>query len=272
MVKKIALSQGRYALVDESDFIEINKYKWHFAGGYARRNIKLANGKRRMEFMHRVIANTSSEKFTDHIDGDTLNNQKCNLRNVEKAQNAMNARKKADASSKYKGVSFFKREKDKVGKWTSKIQVNKNTILLGYFKSEIEAALAYNQAAIKNFGEYAVLNEVEKVELHEYQQLASRTMPKDKWFQNNISNYSMGLSGESGELVDQLKKVIHHDHPLDVEDVKKEMGDVLWYLSALATTLNIDLNEVAQMNIEKLRKRYPEGFSSVDSIRRVDVK
>lgn len=104
-----------------------------------------------------------------------------------------------------------------------------------------------------------------------YQAESKRTMKEGRTLQENVSDYSMGLAGEAGEVIDYLKKVLHHDHDLDVEEIKKELGDLLWYMSALATTFDINMNQVAQMNIDKLKKRYPVGFSAADSVKRVDV-
>lgn len=103
--------------------------------------------------------------------------------------------------------------------------------------------------------------------LNEYQTLSRRTLPKDGYF-NNLSNYGMGISGESGEVTDELKKFLYHGHKLDIEKVKGELGGVLHYLAGIATMLEIDLSDVAQSNINKLRNRYPSGFNSEDSINR----
>lgn len=268
-VKKIELTQGNYAMVDKDDYDKINQFNWHYALGYARRNIRLDSGERRTEFMHRVIANTPDDKYTDHINGNTLDNRKMNLRHVEQYQNARNARKRNDAASNYKGVNRHKRKQDLIGKWKAGIQVDKKRVFLGYYESEIEAALAYNEAAKKYFKEYAVLNEVEFMNMYEYQKKASRTVPSEKWFNTKIANFSMGLVGEAGEVIDHLKKVIYHNHELDREEIEKELGDVLWYLTALATTMNMDLNEIAKKNIDKLKARYPNGFSEEDSKNRV---
>jgi NTP pyrophosphatase (non-canonical NTP hydrolase) len=78
----------------------------------------------------------------------------------------------------------------------------------------------------------------------------------------------MGLAGEAGEVVDVLKKHLHHNHPLDVAKVTKELGDVLWYCAALASALEVDLGAVAQANIDKLRARYPDGFDPARSQQR----
>lgn len=268
-MKKIELSQGKFVIVDDDDFEKLSKYKWYYALGYARRNIKLPNGKRKVIFMHRVIANTPDDMVCDHINGNTLDNRKCNLRNIPKDKNTWNARKKAPARSKYKGVHYHKRDKDKIGKWKARIQVNNRSINLGYFRSEIQAALAYNEAAKKYFGEYAVLNEVELMNFTEYQSMAERTIPKEKWFNTKVSNFCMGLAGETGEIVDYLKKVIYHGHELDIDKVEEELGDLLWYLSSLASTMNLDLDTISRKNIEKLKKRYPNGFNEEDSKNRV---
>lgn len=267
-MKEIRLTQGKVAIVDDEDFERLSEINWHFAGGYARRNKRLENGKRRMEFMHRIIAETPDGMFTDHINGNALDNRKCNLRNVSKAENAKNARKKAKASSKYKGVAFFKRDKDVIGKWVARIQVNGQVMRLGYFQSEIHAALAYNEAAKKYHGDYASLNEVEKMDINEYQQKASRTIPEEKWFNTKLANFSMGLAGETGEVIDHFKKHLYHGHELNLEEVKKELGDVLWYVSSIATILNVDMSEIALKNIKKLENRYPEGFCEKASVER----
>jgi NTP pyrophosphatase (non-canonical NTP hydrolase) len=77
---------------------------------------------------------------------------------------------------------------------------------------------------------------------------------------DRLLNGLLGLSGESGELLDLLKKHLFHDHPLDREKARRELGDVLWYASEVASALDMDLGLVAAANIQKLRDRYPDGF------------
>lgn len=107
------------------------------------------------------------------------------------------------------------------------------------------------------------------MEMNIYQQLANRTAPAGN--QRSIAtNLAMGLAGEAGEVVDYLKKVLFHAHDFDRENLVKELGDLMWYASQLALVYDIELNEVAEKNIEKLKKRYPAGFSTTDSINRVE--
>ena len=82
----------------------------------------------------------------------------------------------------------------------------------------------------------------------------------------------MGTNGEAGEVEDEIKKFAFQGHELNREKVAKELGDVMWYISQLARVLGYTLEEIAQMNVEKLIKRYPSGFKSEDSLKRVDVK
>ena len=93
-------------------------------------------------------------KFIDHIDNDPLNNNIENLRETTRSQNLMNQKPRKNKSSKYKGVSWYKRDKI----WQAQIKINKKQIHLGRFKLEKDAALAYNKAAIELFGEFACLN------------------------------------------------------------------------------------------------------------------
>jgi NTP pyrophosphatase (non-canonical NTP hydrolase) len=81
---------------------------------------------------------------------------------------------------------------------------------------------------------------------------------------------AMGLCGEAGEVSDYLKKVLFHELPIDIEKIKKELGDTLWYLAVLSDYLGIPLSEVANANIEKLKLRYPHGFNSADAAKRAD--
>lgn len=81
---------------------------------------------------------------------------------------------------------------------------------------------------------------------------------------------ALGVAGEAGEVADLVKKHVGHGHALDRDKLAKELGDVLWYVAALAHDIGIDLSTVAALNIEKLRRRYPDGFSTERSINRVD--
>lgn len=108
----------------------------------------------------------------------------------------------------------------------------------------------------------------EIMEMNEYQYLAGRTRNNELDKNKELSNYSMGLAGETGEVVDLLKKIVFHGHKMDLEKLKDELGDVLWYVANLATTLDLNLEDIAEFNIEKLQKRYPRGFSEEKSINR----
>ena len=106
--------------------------------------------------------------------------------------------------------------------------------------------------------------------LDEYQNLASRTIATDKNETELLINMQMGLSGEVGEISDHMKKALFQGHEIDFEYIKKELGDIMWYIALGATALDINLSEIAQMNIDKLNKRYPNGFEVERSVNRND--
>ena len=103
---------------------------------------------------------------------------------------------------------------------------------------------------------------------NEYQKLAMTTLNPALSKEQVLVNGVMGLCGEAGEAIDLVKKHLHQGHDLDKEALVKELGDIAWYLAETATALDIPLEEVLQRNIEKLRRRYPEGFSTEHSVNR----
>jgi len=103
------------------------------------------------------------------------------------------------------------------------------------------------------------LAERKTLTLNNYQQEAKRTLPSMTLLEG-ITNAVLGLSGEAGECADMIKKMRYQGHPLEVRELILELGDVMWYVAAAATALGIKLEDVGQRNIEKLRKRYPNGF------------
>ena len=104
--------------------------------------------------------------------------------------------------------------------------------------------------------------------INEYQKLALRTLNPDLNERDVLINGVMGLCGESGEAIDIVKKHLAQGHPLDREKLAKELGDIAWYLAETAYAIGYPLEEILQMNIDKLKARYPEGFSSENSINR----
>lgn len=104
--------------------------------------------------------------------------------------------------------------------------------------------------------------------INEYQQLAMRTSNKILNTDMRLMNGVLGLTGESGEVADLVKKYWMQGHLLDREHVAKELGDICWYIAETATAIGYDMETIMQMNIEKLRKRYPEGFSADRSLHR----
>ena len=106
------------------------------------------------------------------------------------------------------------------------------------------------------------------MEANEYQKLAMTTLNPALSKQDVLVNAVMGLCGESGEAIDIVKKHLHQGHELDKEKLLKELGDIAWYLAETAYALDIPLEDILTANIEKLKKRYPEGFSQERSINR----
>ena len=104
--------------------------------------------------------------------------------------------------------------------------------------------------------------------INEYQQLAMTTLNRELSPKDILINGVMGLCGEAGEAIDIVKKHLAQGHELDKEHLAKELGDIAWYLAETATALDIPLETIFQMNIDKLEARYPDGFSSGKSIGR----
>jgi len=154
-MKKISLTKRKFALVDDEDYEWLSKYKWHCKESKSTKRVKKVyytaetwiNGKRVL--MHRLIMNCPNEKVIDHINGDTLDNQKQNLRICTIKENSRN-RKHSHGRSKYKGVSW--------DSFTNKWKVRVGEVWIGRFKNEELAALAYDFYALKYFREFAGFN------------------------------------------------------------------------------------------------------------------
>jgi hypothetical protein len=157
--RRIALSKGFYAIVDPKDFDWLNGFKWHANGQddriYACHNIATRYRRTKTVLMHRLIMNPPDGFLVDHESGNTLDNRRANLRLATPAQNSFNRRKtRKKTSSRFIGGYFEKCRQT----WAAHITHNGKKIWLGRFKSEIDAARAYDRAAIKYHGEFARLN------------------------------------------------------------------------------------------------------------------
>lgn len=155
-MRKILLTQGKVALVDDADFGAVNAFGWCAAklgrGFYAVRNVQQADGSRATQYMHQFLL--PGVPRLDHRDGNGLNNQRDNLRPATARQNQQGfQRKRANTSAQFRGVTLHF-----CGKWQARIGVNGKKIHLGYSRSETDAAKAYDDAARKTFGEFASPN------------------------------------------------------------------------------------------------------------------
>lgn len=157
-MKEIKLTQGRVAVVDDDDYKRLSAYKWYYNKGYAVRKLYInAVQGQKMIGMHREILKITGKVHVDHIDGNSLNNQKFNLRPCTIAENSRNRGKSVKNNSGFKGVSFDPGRK----KFIAFIGVNGKTKYLGRFISAQDAAVVYNANALKFHGEFARLNAVE---------------------------------------------------------------------------------------------------------------
>jgi len=157
-MKQILTKSGKVVLVDDEDYAMLSQYTWWIS--IRKSNIYVytnspETGKH--VYMHRLVMGaTGRYNCVDHIDGDGLNNQKHNLRLSTISQNCKNRKIFPGGTSKYKGVSWNKANR----KWFAQIRNHYTKMYIGYFDDEKEAALAYNQAALKYHGEFATINEI----------------------------------------------------------------------------------------------------------------
>lgn len=157
-VRAIPLSKGLYTLVDETDYEYLNQWNWYARSGDGCVYASRSNSKAKIAInMHVVLLPAPDGKEPDHIDGDSLNNRRNNLRLVTHQENMWNRKPVTGSSSKFKGVSW----QTATQYWKAYIKINEKQVHLGCFWDEVDAAIAYNKAAKALHGEFAKLNKVE---------------------------------------------------------------------------------------------------------------
>lgn len=156
IMKQIPLTQGYFALIDDTDFKLISKYSWTIhkkAHGvcYAQRTV-IKRGKSGSVYMHRSVKRAQKGQIVDHINGNGMDNRRANLRLCSQAANLQRGRIRSSNTSGFRGVSKSN------GKWKAQIAHERKNKHLGYFSTKEDAAKAYDTAAAKIFGKYAGLN------------------------------------------------------------------------------------------------------------------
>ena len=160
-MKSVLLTQNKFTIIDDEDYKLISDYKWCVSEKRNNTFYAVTNTKdRKRLYLHRLIMEANKGDEIDHINHDTLDNRRSNLRITNPQQQQWNRTKgHFPCSSEYKGVHWFKWGK-RHKRWKAVITVTRKTIFLGYFLHEIEAAREYDKAAIEYFGEYAYINGV----------------------------------------------------------------------------------------------------------------
>lgn len=152
MAKEIELSKGLQAIVDDDDYEVISAHKWYAHSDTRGKTYAATRIMGDLVYMHRLILDSEDDKKIDHINGNGLDNRKENLRATSALENSRNKSKQKNTSSKYKGVTKVSNG------WKAHISINNKDIHIGYFKTEDDAARAYDSRAIEEFGEHAKLN------------------------------------------------------------------------------------------------------------------
>jgi hypothetical protein len=155
-MKTIPLTRGQVAFIDKDDYSLVACFKWACVLKGKRRTKMYAQHGSSGKYMHRLIVSPPPGMEVDHINGDSLDNRRANLRICTTAQNRQNKRKSSTSKSRFKGVCWITNKK----RWQASISSNYKNYNLGRYKNEEDAAIAYNIAAQLFFGEYANLNKI----------------------------------------------------------------------------------------------------------------
>ena len=118
----------------------------------------------------------------------------------------------------------------------------------------------YQDLAMRTNDGKATERPLDKYDMIDFFKQAKGGKPCENYDLGGILNGCLGLSGEAGEFNDMVKKWIFHEKPLDVDHAQKEVGDILWYIAMICHSFGWDMNQIMQMNIDKLKARYPDGF------------
>lgn len=171
-----------------------------------------------------------------------------------------------DLMAEIRKLSFWKREKFWRELYEKRIldeivePINQKIII-----DQLAARIPHTDQATTHEKEHSTMT------INEYQALALRTESRittDPVPYIRVLEGLMGLNGEAGEAIDLMKKVLFQDHEFDREHMAKELGDIAWYLAVSADAIGYDLESILQMNVDKLRTRYPDGFSTEQSLHR----
>lgn len=157
MVRDLVLPNGMVAQVDDEDYDAVAAHNWHARRRghvfYVRRNVRRPDGAKTKQYLHRFVMGPG--RAIDHVDGNGLNNQKSNLRFATDSQNQANRHHLPPTkSSRFRGVTYHRG----INRWQASIKVRGQSIYLGCFESETDAAAAYDRAALTHFGEFARTN------------------------------------------------------------------------------------------------------------------
>lgn len=156
-MKRLKLTQNKWAMVDDIYYDYLNQWKWYFNGRYAVRTPHKNRGAKAIR-MHRVIIKAPDSLEVDHINGNKLDNRISNLRLCTHSENGKNSGISIRNTSGYKGV-----HRASPNRWQARIRVDGELLSLGYFKTKEEAARAYNEGALRYHGRFARLNDISEV-------------------------------------------------------------------------------------------------------------
>lgn len=154
MTKQIELTQGKVALVSDEDYEWLILWKWHYSAGMAVHNGPKARGRQPKCLMHRLIMDAPAGMVIDHINHDTLDNRRCNLRICTHAENIRNGLRPKNNTSGFKGV-FWERC---ANRWRARATLDGQSYHLGLFRDPADAARAYDAFVREHFKEFALCN------------------------------------------------------------------------------------------------------------------